>query len=50
MAGLPSNFLANMSKNEYILMKNLEKIRRILKCTSNDISVFDFEEDINGKT
>lgn len=41
--GLSSNLLANMGKNEYISMKNLEKICKFLECTPNDIIEFQNE-------
>lgn len=44
MAGLSSNLIANMGKNEYISMKNLEKICKVLKCTPNDVIEFLEEE------
>ncbi|TCU67811.1 DNA-binding Xre family transcriptional regulator [Tissierella praeacuta] len=39
--GISSNLLANMGKNEYISMKNLEKICKGLDCTPNDVISFD---------
>lgn len=45
IAGLTSNTLANMGKDEYISLRNLEKICRALKCTPND--VIEFKEDID---
>jgi putative transcriptional regulator len=40
MANLTSNLIANMGKNEYISMKNLEKICKALDCTPNDVLEF----------
>lgn len=40
MAGLSSNIIANMGKNKYISMKNLEKICVFLECTPNDVIEF----------
>lgn len=45
MAGLTSNIIANMGKNEYISMRNLEKICKTLNCTPNDVFEFVFEEN-----
>ncbi|WP_077368372.1 helix-turn-helix domain-containing protein [Anaerosalibacter sp. Marseille-P3206] len=41
--GISSNLLANMGKNEYISMKNLEKICKALDCTPNDVISFDYK-------
>lgn len=46
MAGLTSNIIANMGKNEYISMKNLEKICKALRCTPND--VFEFIQEVGN--
>lgn len=43
VVGISSNLLANMGKNEYISMKNLEKICKVLECTPNDIIEFEFD-------
>lgn len=40
MAGLSSNIIANMGKNKYISMKNLEKICVFLECTPNNVIEF----------
>lgn len=45
MAGLTSNIIANMGKNQYISMRNLEKICKTLNCTPNDVFEFVFEEN-----
>ncbi|MGI6227910.1 MAG: helix-turn-helix domain-containing protein [Peptococcales bacterium] len=45
MAGLTSNIIANMGKNEYISMRNLERICKTLNCTPNDVFEFVFEEN-----
>jgi len=44
LSGISSNLLANMGKNEYISMKNLEKICRVLDVTPNQVIEFNFEE------
>jgi DNA-binding Xre family transcriptional regulator len=44
LSGISSNLLANMGKNEYISMKNLEKICRMLNVTPNQVIEFNFEE------
>ncbi len=41
MAGLTTNVMANMGKNQPISMKNLEKICKALDCTPNDVFSFD---------
>lgn len=46
IAGLSSNLIANMGKNEYISMKNLEKICKVLRCTPNDVIEFNFYEGV----
>jgi putative transcriptional regulator len=46
MAGLTSNIIANMGKNEYISMKNLEKICKALNCTPNE--VFEFIQEVEN--
>lgn len=46
MANLTSNIIANMGKNEYISMKNLEKICKALDCTPND--VFEFIQEVEN--
>ena len=43
LTGITSNTLANMGKDEYISMKNLERICKALDCTPND--VFSFDDD-----
>ena len=43
LTGITSNTLANMGKDEYISMKNLEKICRAMNLTPSDI--LDFVED-----
>lgn len=37
LSGISSNLLANMGKNEYISMKNLEKICRVLDIKLNQV-------------
>ena len=41
MAGLTTNVMAQMGKDEPITMKNIEKICKALQCTPNDIFSFD---------
>ena len=36
LTGITSNTLANMGKDEYISMKNLEKICRVMNLTPSD--------------
>ena len=43
LTGITSNTLANMVKDEYISMKNLEKICRAMNLTPRDI--LEFVED-----
>lgn len=45
MANLTSNLIANMGKNEYISMKNLEKICKALDCTPNDVLEFKWKDE-----
>jgi len=44
LSGISSNLLANMGKNEYISMKNLEKICRVLDVKPNQVIEFNFKE------
>lgn len=44
ISGVSSNLLANMGKNEYISMKNLERICKVLDITPNQVIEFNFEE------
>lgn len=37
---LTTNCIANMGKNEYISLKNIEKICIALSCTPNDVIKF----------
>lgn len=46
LAGLTTNTIANMGKSEYISLRNLEKICKVLECTPND--VIEFMEEIDG--
>lgn len=39
-ANLTTNCIANMGKNEYISLKNIEKICIALSCTPNDVIKF----------
>lgn len=43
--GISSNLLANMGKNEYISMKNLELICRSLEITPNQVIEFREEDE-----
>ena len=43
LTGITSNTLANMGKNEYISMKNLEKICKAMNMTPSEI--LEFVED-----
>jgi hypothetical protein len=43
LAGITSNTLVNMGKDEYISMKNLERICKAMNLTSSDI--LEFVED-----
>lgn len=40
ITGISSNLLANMGKNEYISMKNLERICRKMKLYPNEVIEF----------
>lgn len=44
MAGLTTNVMANMGKNKYISLKNIEKICIALECTPDDVINFDNKE------
>lgn len=44
MTGISSNPLANMKKNEYISMKNLELICRKMTLSPNEVIEFRVEE------
>ena len=46
-AGLSSNLLANMGKNKYISMKNLEQICRVMNLSPNQVIEFKEEENDN---
>ncbi|MBF2665211.1 helix-turn-helix domain-containing protein [Listeria seeligeri] len=39
-AGLTTNVMANMGKEKYISIQNLEKICRALECTPNEVISF----------
>lgn len=49
ISGVSSNLLANMGKNEYISMKNLEKICKVLDVTPNQVIEFNFEESVEDE-
>ena len=44
MAGITSNILAKLGKNDYVSMESLEKICKALDCNIGDIVEFSFEE------
>lgn len=44
MAGISSNILAKLGKNDYVSMESLEKICKVLDCNIGDIVEFSFEE------
>lgn len=41
MAGITTNVMANMGKDQYISLRNLEKICKALNCTPNDVIAFE---------
>lgn len=43
IAGLTTNVMANMGKNKYISLQNIEKICKTLGCTPNEVISFDSE-------
>ena len=44
-AGISSNILAKLGKNEHVSMLSLEKICKTLNCNIGDIVDFKFEEE-----
>lgn len=44
-AGISSNILAKLGKNEHVSMESLEKICKTLNCNIGDIVDFKFEEE-----
>lgn len=44
LAGISSNVLAKMGRNEYISMESAEKICKALHCEINEIIEFNMEE------
>lgn len=46
-AGISTNVLAKLGKDEFVAMESLEKICKALNCDISDISEFCFEEDSN---
>lgn len=44
MAGISSNILAKLGKNDCVSMESLEKICKALDCNIGDIVDFSFEE------
>ena len=49
MAGLTTNVMAQMGKNQPITLKNLEKICKALNCTPNDVLCFDDDHNTSKK-
>ena len=49
MAGLTTNVMAQMGKNQPITLKNLEKICKALNCTPNDVLCFDDDYNTSKK-
>lgn len=49
MAGLTTNVMAQMGKNQPITLKNLEKICKALNCTPNDVLCFDVDHNTSKK-
>lgn len=47
ITGISSNLLANMGKNEYISLKNLERICRKMKLSPNEVIEFVDEKNEN---
>ena len=45
MAGISSNILAKLGKNDYVSMESLEKICMALRCNVGDIVDFSFERN-----
>lgn len=45
IAGISTNVLAKLGKDEFVAMESLEKICKALNCDISDISEFCFEED-----
>lgn len=45
MAGISSNILAKLGKNDYVSMESLEKICMALGCNVGDIVDFSFERN-----
>lgn len=44
IAGISSNIIAKMGRNEYVAMESLEKVCKALKCDISDIVEFVTEE------
>lgn len=44
IAGISSNIVAKMGRNEYVAMESLEKVCKALKCDISDIVEFVTEE------
>ena len=49
MAGLTTNVMAQMGKNQPITLKNLERICKALNCTPNDVLCFDDDGNTSKK-
>lgn len=48
-AGISSNVLAKLGKNDFVAMESLEKICRSLECNIGDIAEFCFDDNGGGK-
>ena len=48
-AGISSNVLAKLGKNDFVAMESLEKICRSLECNIGDIAEFYFDDNGGGK-
>lgn len=48
IAGISSNIVAKMGRNEYVAMESLEKVCRALQCDVSDVVEFVTEENKSG--
>lgn len=48
-AGISSNVLAKLGKNDFVAMESLEKICRSLECNIGDIAEFCFDDNGGGE-
>lgn len=46
IAGISTNVLAKLGKNDFISMESLEKICKALDCNIGDIADFEFEDSV----